>query len=109
MEWLKLIATIILITSGLIVACISVFGIYKYKFVLNRMHTAALIDTLVITLILAGLIVYNGFQASSLKILLIIVFLWCASPVSSHLIARFELTVNNEKTKEECEEIKIQH
>jgi len=29
-----------------------------------------------------------------LKLLLIIVFLWFASPVNSHLIARLEVTIN---------------
>lgn len=107
MEWIKLAGTILFVTAGIFVACISVFGIFRFKFALNRMHSAALMDTLAITFILTGLIIYNGFQASSFKLLLIIMFLWCASPVSSHLIARFEVTVDEKKVREECEEIDI--
>ena len=37
-----------------------------------------------------------------LKLLLVIVFLWLASPVASHLISRLEVTTN-ETLEEECE------
>jgi multicomponent Na+:H+ antiporter subunit G len=39
---------------------------------------------------------------ASLKILLVILLLWLASPVSSHLISRLEVTIN-EHLEEECE------
>ena len=37
-----------------------------------------------------------------LKLGLVVAFLWFASPVSSHLISRLEVTTN-EKVNEECE------
>ena len=49
-----------------------------------------------------GLMIFNGLNLTSVKILLVIIFLWFASPVSSHLIARFEVTTN-EKIKNYCE------
>ena len=101
-EWIQFILGAIFILGGLIVAGIATFGIFKLKFVLNRMHAAALNDTLVILLVLFGLIILNGWNFGSLKLLLIIVFLWFASPVSSHLLARLEVTTNK-KLKEECE------
>ena len=94
-----------LILGGLIVAVISVYGNYKFKFVLNRMHAAAMNDTLGILFVLLGLMVLKGMTMISLKFLLIILFLWFASPVSSHLIARLEVTVN-EKLEEECKVVR---
>lgn len=104
-EWLRFLLAAALILGGLIVAVISVYGNYKFKFVLNRMHAAAMNDTLGILFVLLGLMVLKGMTMISLKFLLIILFLWFASPVSSHLIARLEVTVN-EKLEEECKVVR---
>ena len=66
------------------------------------MHAAAMADTLGIMLILCGLIVATGLHFASLKLALIIVLLWCAGPVSSHLLAGFEVATSS-KFKENCE------
>ena len=65
----------------------------------NRMHAAAIGDTLGIGFALLGLIVISGFNFTSLKLFLVIVFLWFSSPVSSHLIARLEVSTNEESGK----------
>ncbi len=82
------------ILAGLIFELISVLGVYRLNYVLNRMHAAAMGDTLGISAVLIGLMVLRGISFDSLKFLLIIFFLWLASPVSSHLIARLETTMN---------------
>lgn len=105
LEWLRFIVAAAFIIGGLIVAGIATFGIFKFKFVLNRMHAAAMCDTLSILFVLIGLIILSGLNFISLKLLLVILFLWFASPVSSHLISRLEVTID-EKVKEECEVIK---
>lgn len=101
-EIIRYIAAAIFILGGLSIMAIAVFGVYKFRFVLNRMHAAAMGDTLGILFILIGLMLANGFSFGTLKLFLVIIFLWFASPVSSHLIARLEVTTN-EKIKEECE------
>ena len=82
--------------------CLGIFlvemiGVFRFKYVLNRMHAAAMGDTLGIGFALAGLILMSGFTFTSVKLLLVIVFLWFASPVSSHLIARLEVTTNEDE------------
>jgi len=52
---------------------------------------------------LLGLMILSGFKFVTLKMGLVIVFLWLASPVSSHLIARLEVTTN-EHLDECCEQ-----
>ena len=50
-------------------------GVFRFKYVLNRMHAAAMGDTLGIGFALAGLILMSGFTFTSVKLLLVIVFL----------------------------------
>ena len=98
-EWMRFLAGAALLVAGLIIFVIEIIGVFRFKYVLNRMHAAAMGDTLGIGLALLGLIVMNGFNFTSLKLFLVIVFLWFSSPVSSHLIARLEVTTNEEKGK----------
>ena len=101
-DWLRFIVAAALILGGLTVSSVATFGLFKFKFVLNRMHAAAMNDTLAILFVLLGLIVINGLDFISLKLLLVILFLWFASPVASHLIARLEMAVDK-RLKDECE------
>lgn len=95
MEWIKLIVGSLLLFSGLAVFAFEIFGIFKLKFSLNRMHAAAMGDTLGLSLSLLGVMIFTGFGWATLKLLLVIVFLWCASPVASHLLARLEVMTND--------------
>ena len=100
LDWIRFAVSAVLILSGLAVMCLGVIGVYRFKYVLNRMHAAAMNDTLGISFIMMGLIVMSGFTFTSLKLLLIILMLWLSSPVSSHLIGRFELTTNEDIARE---------
>ena len=93
-ECLQFILGVAFLLAGLGVFAVQVFGVFKFNYVLNRMHAAAMGDTLGIGISLVGLIILSGWNFASLKMALIIVFLWNASPVSSHLIARLEATTN---------------
>lgn len=101
-EWIVFSFAAILIIGGLLVSLLAAFGLFKFRFALNRMHAAAMCDTLAILLVLLGLIAINGASLLSLKLGLIIVLLWCASPVSSHLLAHMEVIVSS-KLKDNCE------
>ncbi|MEG2003532.1 MAG: monovalent cation/H(+) antiporter subunit G, partial [Clostridia bacterium] len=57
---------------GVATIFLAVFGVYKFNFALNRMHSAALGDTLGMSFILFGLIILKGFDFISLKILLVL-------------------------------------
>lgn len=83
-----------LMLCGLFILIVGVIGVYRFQYVLNRMHAAAMNDTLGILCMMLGLIVAEGVDFVSLKLLLVIVFLWISSPVSSHLIGRLEITTN---------------
>ncbi len=98
-EWVRFIAGGGLLLCGLGIFIIEIIGVFRFHYVLNRMHAAAMGDTLGIGFALLGLIVISGINFTSLKLFLVIVFLWFSSPVSSHLIARLEVTTDEEKEK----------
>lgn len=102
LEWIRFIVAAICILIGLFFVVTALFGIYKFKYVMNRMHAAALCDSLGILFIILGCIILTGLNMASLKYLLVILFFWFAGPVSSHLIDRLEVTTNEELSKE-CE------
>lgn len=108
MELLSIIRDVIAIISiscGLILFILEIYGVFRFSFVLNRMHAAAIGDTLGLSFCLFGLILLSGFSYVSAKFLLVIAFLWISSPASSHLIAKFEVTTNESVTKHCKEEI----
>lgn len=98
-EWVRFLVGAALLLSGVAIFLIEIIGVFRFKYVLNRMHAAAMGDTLGIGFCFLGLIVMWGFSFTSLKLFLVIVFLWFSSPVSSHLIARLEVTINEDQEK----------
>ena len=102
LEWIRFLAGTGLLLTGLAIFLLQIFGVFKFKYVLNRMHAAAMGDTLGIGVSLTGLIVLCGLNFTSLKMAMIIVFLWLASPVASHLISRLEV-VTDEHMENFCE------
>lgn len=93
-EWIRFFIVIAFLLFGMSIFFLEIFGVYRFRFVLNRMQIAATGDTLGIGLCLIGLMIANGWDAATAKMALVIVFLWCASPVSSHMIARLEYTTD---------------
>lgn len=98
-EWIRFAVGALFILCGLSIFIIEMVGVFRFKYVLNRMHAAALGDTLGIGFSMLGLIVMSGFNFTSFKLLCVIAFLWFSSPTSSHLIASLEVTTDEEKEK----------
>ena len=96
LEWIRFFAGGTFLLLGLFIFLIEIIGVYRFRYVLNRMHAAAMGDTLGIGLSFIGLMILWGFSFTTLKLFLVVVFLWFSSPVSSHLIARLEVTIDEE-------------
>jgi multicomponent Na+:H+ antiporter subunit G len=99
---IRFIIALLLIGIGLFILGVATLGIFRFNYVLNRIHVAAKCDTLGAICILAGLMVVDGISFISFKLLLIIVFLWLTNPVASHLICKTEVLTNPDLPKE-CE------
>lgn len=94
MAWCRFAAAALCLGTGLAFMVLAVFGVNRFRKALNRMHAAALGDTLGILFIFLGLMIIRGFSLDSLKLLLVILFFWIASPVSGHMISRLEAMTN---------------
>ena len=46
LAWIRFLVGAALIIVGLLMFIVEVFGVYRFKYVLNRMHAAAMGDTL---------------------------------------------------------------
>lgn len=94
-DWIRFVLGALFIICGIVVFVIEMIGVYRFRYVLNRMHAAALGDTLGIGCMIVGLVIFNGINLTSLKLLCVPVFLWISSPTASHLIARLEITTDD--------------
>ncbi len=81
---------VLFVLLGTFVFAVAVLGLYRFHYTLNRMHAAALADTLGTALVMIlGLDIFH-----ILKLFLVVAFLWITSPVSSHLISKAEILTN---------------
>ena len=101
-EWIRFWIAAVLMTGGILAFVTSMVGIYRFHYILNRIHVAAKCDTMGVLLTLLPLMVISGFSFTTLKLFLLIVFMWMSNPVSSHLIAHLEAETNPDIV-EECE------
>lgn len=98
---IRFIAGVVFISLGIIFFVIEILGVFRLKYTLDRMHFAGCGDTLALACVVLGAVIINGVNFTSLKLLLVLVFFWFASPVSSHLIARL-VTATDERLEENC-------
>ena len=89
-QWIRFALSAACLVTGLVFMMLAVFGVNRFHRALNRMHAAAMGDTLGILFVFAGLILFRGFSMASFKLLLVILFFWTAGPVSGHMISRLE-------------------
>ena len=89
---MKDIIVTILLFGGLFFFMVGTLGIIRFPDVFTRAHSAAKCDTLGVVLCLLSLVVLEGLNMVSLKIILILVFVWMANPTATHLIAKAEYT-----------------
>ena len=101
LEWIRFLAGAVCMAAGLVFYIIQFIGVFRFKYVLNRMHAAAIGDTLGCGLMLLGAVVFNGFTFPSMKILFLIVFLWMTSPVAAHMVVKLEV-LSREKMEDCC-------
>ena len=105
MNIVRLVFATVCFICGSITILISIVGVFRFKFVLNRMHCEAIIDSIGFLLIIVGLMFVGGFDYIP-KLLLVLCIQWIGSPIASHLVTRLEIEVDVE-AKEHMEEKKL--
>jgi multicomponent Na+:H+ antiporter subunit G len=94
LEWIRFAIAAVLAILGLCSFGSAVLGAYRFGFVLNRMHAAGIGDTAGIFLMIASLAVARGLQMDTLKLVVLVFFLWFTSPVSTHFLGQVEYYTN---------------
>ena len=94
MDWIRFAIAAILAILGLCSFGSAVLGAYRFGFVLNRMHAAGIGDTAGILFVIASLAVARGPHMDTLKLVVLVFFLWFTSPVSTHFLGQVEYYTN---------------
>ena len=89
-EWIRFGLVALFLVAGTVAMIVSILGIYRFDFALNRIHSAAVADTLSMFLYLIGLLIYVGPHPIVWKLLLVLAMQWTTAPLSSHLLTQFE-------------------
>lgn len=82
---------VILVLAGTFFIGVSCVGMIRLPDFYTRAHAVGKSDTLGVMMILGGLAIYNGWAASTLKLLLILVFVMITSPTAVYALSRSAL------------------
>ena len=82
------------IIIGLVVFLCATLGVFRLKHVMNKMHAAALGDTMGLFMIVLGLIILSSNAFVIAKFVLVILFFWLTSPIATHMLAKVEVLTN---------------
>jgi multicomponent Na+:H+ antiporter subunit G len=86
-ELLRDVAAWALVLGGCFFTVVGAFGLIRLPDVYTRLHSAGLVDTVGAGFLLIGLTLYGGFTIVTIKLLLILVFLFFTSPTTSNAFA----------------------
>ena len=93
-EWIRFWLVFALILTAMLGFTAAVFGVYRFGYLLNRMHAAGIGDTFGILFTTVGLVLAREPSLSIAKMILVVVFLWFTSPTSSHFLGQVEFYTN---------------
>ena len=94
LEWVRFGIAALMMLLGLCVLSVTIFGIFRFKYVLNRIHVAAKCDTAGMLMCLGSMAVISGLSMTTLRLIMLIIFVWIANPVAGHLISYLEVATN---------------
>jgi len=78
----------IFLLSGAFFVAVGAIGVFRLPDFYTRLHGAGITDTLGAGLILLGLTFQAGFTIATVKLIMIVVFLYVTSPTSCHALAQ---------------------
>ena len=90
MEWFRFALVAFFLALAVFSFASAVLGVSRFGFIMNRIHAAGIGDTLGLFSAALAVMIGSGEAAVILKLILIVVFLWCTSPVSTHFLAQIE-------------------
>jgi multicomponent Na+:H+ antiporter subunit G len=91
MESVRDALSLVLIVAGSCFSVVGGIGLLRLPDLYARMHGAGITDTLGAGLILIGLMFQGGGPLVTIKLVMILGFLWITSPTSTHALAKSAL------------------
>lgn len=88
LELVRQAVVVLLTAAGLFFFTVATIGLMRLPDVYTRLHATTKGDSLGGALVLLGMAVYGGLELDTLKLLLIIVFVWLTTPTASHLVGK---------------------
>lgn len=85
---IKMIIAGIFLGLGCFIILVAAIGVIRFPDFYTRLHPAGKGDTLGQSLVLLGLMIYEGFTMNSVKLLIIILFIYIVNPTATHFITR---------------------
>ncbi len=92
MDQVLSVLTWVLLLSGAFFLLTGALGMVRLPDVFTRMHAAGMADTMGAGLILAGLSVHSGVNLVTVRLLLVLAFVWFTSPIATHALAKAALS-----------------
>ena len=86
----------VFVVGGSFFAVVGGIGVIRMPDLFTRLHAAGVTDTGGAGLILVGLMFQGGLTMVTIKLLLVLGFLWFSSPVSTYALARATLASGQE-------------
>lgn len=88
MSEIQMIISILFVVIGILFMLTGSIGILRLPDFYSRTHAVSKSDTLGIIFVISGLIIYEGLTQSSLKLILVILFIALSNPIGTHALAR---------------------
>lgn len=83
-----------LMILGATVFVLSLIGVFRFGYILDRLHACTLADTLGTLCVCLGLSVLRGFSLASAKLALVVAAMWITGAVCKNRIAAAELAAS---------------
>ncbi|MDE2762435.1 MAG: monovalent cation/H(+) antiporter subunit G [Gemmatimonadota bacterium] len=96
MEQVLPVLTWVLLLSGAFFLVTGALGMVRLPDVFTRMHAAGMTDTMGAGLILVGLCLHSGVNLVTMRLLLVLAFLWFTAPIATHAVAKAALAAGTE-------------
>lgn len=96
MEKLRFAAAALSFLLGAFFIATGLLGTFRFRFALNRLHSASLIDTLGVFFFTLGVLISTPCSAAWIKLVLMSGFVAVSSPATSHLVSLLEVATDEE-------------
>ncbi len=90
---------ILFLFGGSFFFMVGTVGLVRLPEAFSRMHATTKCDTLGAGLILVALMIHAGIQIITVKLFVILVFIWITNPTAAHIISKAAYNTNSDISK----------